>query len=148
MAKNRIPDTPEERQVTEIAKLRRELEELKSNQAPTVETATGSVGVTTIVAGGISVVTSTLTPPGSETLLAAFDETWYKDSVGVGNDYEGGWTGIDRSELVVESFNSWGKTNNQNVKHISIFKNNTAATSIDVLFRIQARYFKPGSTAS
>ena len=147
MSKNRIPDTPDERPITEIANLRRELEELKANQAATVDRVNASVGLTAVGAGGILVVTTTLTPPSSQVLQAEFDETWYKDSIAAGTEYESGWAGVDRSELGIEQFNSWGLTNNSNVKHISIFKNNTAG-SISVLFRVQARYQKAGSAAS
>ena len=153
--KNPIPDTPEERQITELAKLRRELEELKAAQPPTVSRASISLGSTAVAAGATLTLTATLSHNTSTaSLLTAWDDTWYKDSVTSGNEYEvfeqtagKAWNGLDKSQYQVEVFNSWGLNNNKNFKHITVYKNDSAS-STNVLYRGQARVLVPDSSGS
>ncbi len=111
-----------------------------------------TVSVVTVPAGIVLSLVTTITQLDGIPITADWDTTFFKDAVASGNEYEiggfgspgsGVWAGIDKSDVNVEFFNSWGLTDNINIKHVSIFKNDTAG-SIDIIFKGQARIFMSG----
>jgi hypothetical protein len=120
-----------------------------------VEIGGVSVGLTTVASNISQTITVTATPrTGSTPIVSSWDDTFYKDSVSSGNEYEaftqgGGyaWNGLTKSQYDVNIFNSWGLTNNINVKHVAMFKNRSAS-SVDTLYRGQMRVISIGSSAA
>ena len=118
-----------------------------------VEVAGVAVGSTTVGTGITQTITITVTPvTGSTPIVSSWDDTFYKDSVTSGNEYEvfsgaGAWSGYTKSQFDINVYNSWGLTDNVNVKHIAMFKNRSAG-SVDTLYRGQMRVISLGGSAA
>lgn len=114
-----------------------------------------AVGLTTVGSNITQTITITVTPVDDVApIVSSWDDTFYKDSIASGNEYEvfqqgGGhaWNGLTKSQYDVNVFNSWGLTNNINVKHVAMFKNRSGS-SVDTLYVGQMRAISLGSSAS
>lgn len=118
-----------------------------------VEIGGVSVGSTTVNANVTQTITITVTPlTGSTPIVSSWDDTFYKDSITTGNEYEvfsggGAWSGLTKANYEINIFNSWGLTDNINVKHVAMFKNHSGS-SVNTLYVGQMRVISLGGAAS
>lgn len=153
MSKNLLTDTistaqdRDEALAIAFADLKRQFEELKANQAPTLYISNTSQASFPLVSGDAVTVTTTFVNAEDKSLFAFPQVSVFKDSVSLANLWPNGsnWGSFTVRYLKVMSWLDWAETDNT----ILVFKTlliNDGLTDYNLIYKINWKYLLPGSS--
>ena len=145
---NNIDRKPENIFMAEILDMKRQLEELKNIQPPTINLSNVSQFDFTINAFSLYNITITLSNTQSKILLAIPEIAFYKNQVVSAANYYpsgGNWTVSEVANLQVEAYLDWSTTDNKNLT-MTIALYNGNGSNIPIRLVSRWRYLTPSAS--